>query len=217
MSRSKKTLRVRVISDPDPVNPRKDDGNIGTMVCWHRRYSLGDQQPAWSPSEFNWRLMQTREQSVGRDVSEDLSPECAQEYVEKWFVVLPLYLYDHSGLVMNTAGFSCPWDSGQVGHIYSSLETAGEAYGCKAWESLVAGAAVKSLLHVTIERLTREVEIYSCYLEGAVYAWLAEKPVMGGWETLEFEGGFYGYDHEDSGLMGSIPEKYRSFLVKETA
>ena len=29
-------------------------------------------------------------------------------------VILPLYLYDHSGITMNTCGFSCPWDSGQV-------------------------------------------------------------------------------------------------------
>ena len=29
-------------------------------------------------------------------------------------VILPLYLYDHSGITMNTTGFSCPWDSGKV-------------------------------------------------------------------------------------------------------
>ncbi len=33
-------------------------------------------------------------------------------------VILPLDLYDHSGITMNTTGFHCPWDSGQVGYIY---------------------------------------------------------------------------------------------------
>ena len=30
------------------------------------------------------------------------------------------FIYDHSGITMNTTGFSCPWDSGQVGWIYCS-------------------------------------------------------------------------------------------------
>ena len=28
--------------DEDPLNPRKDLDNFGKMVCWHRRYDLGD-------------------------------------------------------------------------------------------------------------------------------------------------------------------------------
>ena len=35
------------------------------------------------------------------------------------YVILPLYLYDHSGITMSTSVFSCPWDSGQVGWIYA--------------------------------------------------------------------------------------------------
>ena len=38
------------------------------------------------------------------------------------FVILSLYLYDHSGITMNTTGFSCPWDSGQVGWIYADAD-----------------------------------------------------------------------------------------------
>ena len=35
------------------------------------------------------------------------------------YIILPLYLYDHSGITMSTGPFSCPWDSGQVGWIYA--------------------------------------------------------------------------------------------------
>ena len=34
------------------MNPREECSNLGTMVCWHRRYSLGDEQPSESPDEW---------------------------------------------------------------------------------------------------------------------------------------------------------------------
>lgn len=45
------------------------------------------------------------------------------EIIALEYVLLPLYLYDHSGITMKTSGFSCPWDSGQVGFIYASKDT----------------------------------------------------------------------------------------------
>ena len=42
------------------------------------------------------------------------------EFINADYILLPLYLYDHSGITMNTTGFSCSWDSGQVGFIYAS-------------------------------------------------------------------------------------------------
>lgn len=38
--------RINIFYDPYPTNPRTDmDGNLCTMVCSHRRYTLGDEQP----------------------------------------------------------------------------------------------------------------------------------------------------------------------------
>jgi len=37
-------------------------------------------------------------------------------------VILPVYIYDHSGVVLRTTPFSCPWDSGQIGIIYTTPE-----------------------------------------------------------------------------------------------
>lgn len=51
-------------------------------------------------------------------------------------VILPLYLYDHSGLTMNTTGFSCPWDSGQVGWIYADRDMVQKEYGAITPETL---------------------------------------------------------------------------------
>jgi hypothetical protein len=94
-------LVVRIAYDPEPESPR-EWSNLGTMVCWHRGYNLGDGKPECSPSEFN--------------------PDAHA-------VCLPLYLYDHSGITMRTSPFSCPWDSGQVGWIYCDRATILKEYG----------------------------------------------------------------------------------------
>lgn len=39
-------------------NPRKDYDNAATMVCWHDRYDLGDEQPSMSPEDFIYDLAQ---------------------------------------------------------------------------------------------------------------------------------------------------------------
>ena len=87
-----------IVQDSDPQNPRTDYDHAAIIACWHPRYALGDPKKLWKcPSE----------------------PEDFVAWAEREEVVyLNLYLYDHSGLRMNTTGFSCPWDSGQVGYIY---------------------------------------------------------------------------------------------------
>lgn len=38
-----KVKRIHIEQDNEPWNPRTEqDGNVGTMMCWHRDYSLGD-------------------------------------------------------------------------------------------------------------------------------------------------------------------------------
>lgn len=102
------TIRLRVEQDQDPINWREEGEPLGTMVCWHRRYKLGDVQPDVPP-----------------DVWRDAMPEDERPAVE-----LPLYLYDHSGITMSTGSFSCSWDSGQVGFIYmTALEISREFAG----------------------------------------------------------------------------------------
>jgi len=71
-------------------------------------------------------------------------------------VILPLYLYDHGGITMNTGGFSCPWDSGQVGWIYASYEDVRSEYGSLDLDR--AESLLKS-----------EVESYDHYLTGQCY------------------------------------------------
>jgi len=100
---------VKVIQDENPLDPRVDFDNVAHMICFHRRYDLGDKH------NFNtWRDEELLSLLKRKDVY--------------W---LPLYLYDHSGITMSTGSFGCPWDSGQVGYIYITRAEYLEAMQCK--------------------------------------------------------------------------------------
>jgi hypothetical protein len=73
-------------------------------------------------------------------------------------VILPLYLYDHSGITMSTSPFSCRWDSGQVGWTFVSKKKIREEYGVKRIS--------KELIEKVTEMLEGEVRTYDMYLTG---------------------------------------------------
>ena len=154
-----KDCKIHIYRDEDACNPRAEFDNFGTMVCFHSRYNLGDKQHSFgSPDEFR---------------------EWQEQHKDA--VVLPLYLYDHSGITMNTTGFSCPWDSGQVGWIYVTAEDVCEEYG----ETSVTPERRK---HVE-EMLRCEVAVYDYYLTGEVYGFVIETADD---DKLDSCWGFYG-------------------------
>lgn len=155
------TIEIHI--DEHPESPREWD-NLGSMICWHRNYSLGDSEhpEKWeTPADFiKWA---TRNRVA----------------------YLPLYLYDHSGITMNTTGFSCPWDSGQVGYIYVTTEKMREEYNCKA--------VSKKLRERVLGYLKNEVETYDQYLTGSVYGYIIKDEKD---EEIDSCWGFYGTTQE---------------------
>jgi len=161
-------LTVKVYPDFDPINPR-EWANIGHMVCFHRRYKLGD--------------------------NHDFDPETLLEFVaDDDVIALPLYLYDHSGITMNTRGFYCPWDSGMVGYIYVTKDEARKAWGKKRLSAKTRKQVVAAL--------QSEVEVYDLYIRGAVYGFVASCPVCG--KELDSCWGFYGSDYDENGMTDHI-------------
>ena len=130
-------LTINLLQDLDPENPREAFDNLGTMVCWHRRYKLGDEQPTCNPTEF-WDELDRGDH-----------------------IILPLYLLDHSGITISTEPFSCPWDSGQVGWIYMTLGQAMEN-----WHHLSDPENRDTLIELAERCLRAEVEEYDMYLTG---------------------------------------------------
>lgn len=157
----------KIVRDEDPESPRDWD-NLGTMCCWHRRYNLGDVQPKCDPDEYlrnlacaaDPKLADTLEWLEERGMEERYR-KAVERSLERNYLFLECFLYDHSGLSMSTGGFSCPWDSGQVGIIYVSKAKVREEYGIKkvtkAWADKIRGY------------LDQEVQVYDQYLTGDVW------------------------------------------------
>lgn len=150
---------IKIYYDDDVENPRDWD-NLGTLVCGHSRYKLGDAHAFAGGREFLLDLCDLDDDS-------ELSVVELVARAEKYAVILPAYLYDHSGLLMNTTGFHCPWDSGQVGFVYATLDTIRKEYG-------VVRVSAKLRRRVA-EALKQEVTTYSDYLSGNVYGYVVEQ------------------------------------------
>ena len=176
--------KIKVLQDENPYNPRNDD-NLGTMVCFHNRYSLGDKHNYNSKDYSGWDEMKRaiiKNENVG--------------------VILPLYLYDHSGITMNTTGFSCPWDSGQVGFIFVSKKKILEEYGGKI--------VTKQLKDRITKYLVGEVETYDKYLTGEVYGfevWKLSKKKKKEKKMIDSCWGFYDEDECMKEGESYVPEQ----------
>lgn len=161
---------IKVVMDTDPIHPREDGDPLGTMVCWHRRYNLGDEQPKIKASQYWWHQMY----DMHHNIPDELSTEHVANWVHKHHCVLPVYLFDHGGITLSTGRFNCPWDSGQVGFIYVSLEKARKWLGVNLkWNDLYEPTG--TTFHQQCEEMLREeVKAYNQYLQGEVYGYTIE-------------------------------------------
>lgn len=193
---------LRIFQDEDCPSPREWD-NLGTMVCFHPRYNLGDKHNYRDPDDFWFYLAE--EISGSTYWTEQMTPKRREKYVRENAIVLPLYLYDHSGLTMRTYPFSCPWDSGQVGWIYVTKAEVRKEYGVKR--------VTKKVRDRVIAALKAEVGTYSQWLEGDVYGFVLED-AQG--NEIDSCWGFFGTDWKENGMCDQIPAEYR-FLLEEVA
>jgi len=98
------TIRF-IDSEPEVESPREYDP-LGIMVTFHRNVDFNDMVPPLNSSDFN-----------GWD-------EMKEHIINKLgaVVILPVYMLDHSGQSLSVKPFSCPFDSGQLGFIYTTRE-----------------------------------------------------------------------------------------------
>lgn len=137
--------------DAEPMHPRDWD-HLGTMVCSHRNYRLGDIQV--SPyDDYPW------------------------EAPDGVAVLIPLGLYDHGGITMyagggNAVGDADGWDSGTVGVIYCTKQdiVAWGLDGVKD-EADITDAIIDHAKTI----LLGEIEEYDQYLRGDVYYFMVER------------------------------------------
>jgi hypothetical protein len=133
-----KNKMIKIYQDSDYDDPRNWT-NCGKMFCMHKRYDL--------PNETDMRATQY-------DSWEAYEKEIETKYKAK--IILPLYMYDHSGITISTKPFNDMWDSGQIGFIFITEESIEKN---------------KLNLKEAKERLLYEVKIYDDYLTGQVYGY----------------------------------------------
>lgn len=174
-------LTLKIYHDQDTQNPR-EWSNVGKMVCSHRRYYLGDEQ--FNASDFyNWE-----------EVAEWLKNE--REAV----ILLPLILYDHSGLSMSTRRdypFNCQWDAGQIGFIYCTQKQVDDEF---------SGDVEKAKNY-----LAAEVGCYDDYLRGNCFGYVIED------EEGDFVDSCWGYlgDYNcDGGVLSEGRAMIKYFLAE---
>lgn len=154
------TVRIGLEEDSSFADPRDCD-NPSLMFCWHPNYVLGDEQ-------FT---------STGRggsgpqfDSMEEV-PAYLREERGAVGPILPLYLYDHSGITIS-AGEPNPftfdaagWDTTMVG------------FACAPEERIAAccgdGAEYRTDEWID-EMLRTEVNVYDAFLRGSVYWYVVE-------------------------------------------
>ena len=155
-----KGFTIELHQDPDPENPRTEWDNATEMICFHRRYNLGDRDHGFIQGNYNgWD-----------ELEEELRKDAA--------AILPVYMYDHSGLTINTRGFSCPWDSGQIGYIRITCETAKREWPDAPKEELE-------------EYCRQDIRAYDQYLRGDVYGYIVKE----GDEERDSCWGYYGEEY----------------------
>ena len=107
------------------------------------------------------------------DMAKECILECLpintlKELADKKNVILPLYLYDHSGLSISCSHsypYNDRWDAGQVGWIFAGHDKIKNEYGAVNEETL---KQAKQLL-------ISETETYDNYLRGECYGYVIEK------------------------------------------
>lgn len=143
-TRTYKGKTITIHQDFDPLDPRKEYDHFGVMVCWHRRYDLGDKHDFPDPKDFLLYAQQNK---------------C---------VCLPVYMYDHSGIGISTSNtqypFDCPWDAGQLGFIYVTY--------AKIMAEYSITRLVKSRIEKVKKMLQNEIDEYNSYLSGDVYGYV---------------------------------------------
>lgn len=171
-------LKVELHYDdaPEHQDPREYD-NVGTMVCWHDRATLGDEQldrhtmtfevPCDRCNGEGWREIGRWNvdcAKCGGQGEVDVHPVEHFKRTRGARVVLPLYLYEHGGMTMRTTAFGDPWDSGQVGFIFDTPKGLHDCWGPDATDEQIT------------EVLKGEVELYDTWLRGEVYGYIVTGP-----------------------------------------
>ena len=158
-----KGYTIKIEQDTDPTDPRRGWDNLGTI---YGKWGEGDFSSI--ENNYNW--------------------EDTQKYLNKNFIWLPVYGYEHGGRTVKTTPFSCRWDSGLMGVIAVSKDVARKEYG----------RLTKKRVDKIEQYLLGEVETFDHYLTGNVWGYEVYKDE----EFISSCWGYFGdWDNEEYGPL----------------
>ncbi len=196
-------LTVKIKYDKSPLHPRVDWDPAGTMICWHSNYRLGDKEESkkYEDSDDLFRSI-----SGVNDDKEYTTTELLELAKEKAYI-LPLFLYDHSGITMSTGSFSCQWDSGQVGWIFIMKDNK----ELKSWtEPWLKGRSIEEAAYGLMKG---EVKHYDDFITGNVFGY-SVKDDDGDYGESEWS--YFG-NHNESGIVDEIQSHINNFIEEKQA
>jgi len=132
--------KVTIHCDDAADSPRNEDP-IGTIVAFHRRYSLGEKHNFSNTDEFLDSLIEEKDEVRYCEAGSAYDEPCrsADEiweseiemlveetdrnrkrsihkaiigYLSDTFIIMPLFMFEHGDISLGTTPYSCPWDSG---------------------------------------------------------------------------------------------------------
>ena len=163
---TKQNQKLEIFYDETPMSPRTNFDNLGTIITkQNNRYTIGDIQV--------------------NDID---------EYLKEYDIglILPVFMLDHSVLLLSTRDFNDKWDSGQCGFIFVTKEKLKEEY------------SVKKIGKKTLEKaksvLESEIKTYSSYVNGEVFGYKITEQKDNETKDIDSCWGFYGdsdqiFDH----------------------
>ena len=160
---------IEIYQDVDPISPREDD-NICVIHTAHKRYNFGD---------------------VDHSSLESIK-KAEKEAEDNGDIILPLYMYDHSGVTISLNPFSCPWDSGQVGIVVVSRKKILEEFGGKKFTAKLKEKALKIA--------ENEVKDLDSYIRGDIYGFVIDNSD----DSDDSCWGFYGEEEALSEAKGIV-------------
>lgn len=151
---------IEIFTDEYPDNPRAWD-NLGHIINFHDRYNLGDENT--TKNKFEDLINQTTEaDELWKTVDKWEDVETYLRTERGAVNILPLMVYEHSGITMYVGTNGDRWDSSRIGYIYTTEER------IQKWG--VALADVDTVLR-------EEVNIMDSYLRGDIYEYQIVKYV----------------------------------------
>jgi len=197
-----KNFKIDIVIDDSPESPREWE-NIGKIATFRKDYGFSDTYG----EDVLEELLSDVGVNLDTDYFERLDEDDAKNFIEKKieenYIILDLYKYEHGCFLLNTDGFSCRWDSCQIGYVYVSKEEAKEKF---LWKKIS-----KKRVSQIEEHLKSEVSVLSNYVNGEVYGYSVAQDD----EIIASCFGFYGSDHEESGLLENAKDEIDFYIAEK--